>query len=340
MGASLLDQVLAETLDPAYLQAAEARAERERAAAAAGEPPAPATRARRRRLTGQVLVAAVLALAGLMVGVTYHQASAGAQGRAQVREALVADIDREQGTVDALTGQLGTLRGAVDRTRDAALRATGDGQGALDELAAAEQAAAAVPVTGPGLRVTLADAPSGAAADPVGGRPTAPSGATVRDSDLQLVVNALWAAGAEAISIDGQRLGPTSTIRTAGEAILVDFQPVASPYQVNAVGDENGLSQRFLADPEVQALALVTQSYGLRFEFAKQGRLSLPAAPPPELHSARPLTTPATPAPATAVSPSAAPPGSTPATPAPTTPPPTNSAPRRTAGAPTTRPGG
>jgi uncharacterized protein YlxW (UPF0749 family) len=297
MGASLLDQVLAETLDPAYLRAAEARAERERAAAAAGEPPVPPARVRRGRLTGQVLVAAVLAVAGLLVAVTYRQASAGAQGRAQVREALVADIDRGQRTTDDLTRQLDTLRATVDRTRDAALRATGDGQAALDQLAAAEQGAAAVAVTGPGLRVTLADAPSGADADPVGTRPTAPSGSIVRDSDLQLVVNALWSAGADAISVDGQRLGPTSTIRTAGEAILVDFQPVASPYRVDAIGSADTLSQRFLADPQVQALAVVTQSYGLRFDFAKQGRLSLPAAVPAELHSARPLAAAATPSP-------------------------------------------
>jgi uncharacterized protein YlxW (UPF0749 family) len=294
MGASLLDQVLAETLDPAYLQAAEARAERERAARAAGEPPVPPSRARRRRVASQVLVAAVLAVAGLLAAVTYRQASAGAQGRAQVRDSLVADIDREQHTTDTLSAQLDSLRATVDRTRDAALRATGDGQAALDQLAAAERAAAAVAVTGPGLRVTLADAPSGADADPVGARPTAPTGATVRDSDLQLVVNALWSAGAEAVSIDGQRLGPTSTIRTAGEAILVDFQPVASPYQVAAIGSADTLSKRFLADPEVQALALVTQSYGLRFDFAKEGHLSLPAAPPAELHSAHPL--PAAPA--------------------------------------------
>jgi len=307
MGASLLDQVLAETLDPAYLQAAEARAERERAAVAAGEPPEPAARARRRRLGGQVLVAVVLALAGLLVAVTYRQASAGSQGRAQVREALVKDIDREQHTTDGLAARLDTLRATVDRTRDAALRATGAGQAALDQLAGAEQGAAAVAVTGPGLRVTLADAPSGADADPVGTRPTAPSGSAVRDSDLQLVVNALWAAGAEAISVDGQRLGPTSTIRTAGEAILVDFQPVTSPYQVDAIGSADTLSQRFLADPEVQALAVVTQSYGLRFDFAKEGHLALPAAAPAELHSARPL--PARPAPAGTAGPTTSPGG-------------------------------
>ena len=54
--------------------------------------------------------------------------------------------------------------------------------------------------------------------------------------DLQNVANALWAAGAEAIAINGQRLTATSTIRAAGNAILVDFRPVTSPYEVSAIG--------------------------------------------------------------------------------------------------------
>jgi uncharacterized protein YlxW (UPF0749 family) len=286
MGASLLDQVLAETLDPAYEQAAAARAARARAAAEAGRPlPDP----RRRRWRGQALVAVVLACAGLLVAITYDEASAGAKGRHAVREALLGDIDRETSTADDLSAQLDALRARVDRTRDGALRASAVGQIALDRLAAAERGAAAVAVTGPGLKVTLADAQPDADSDPVGGAAQTNAGGQVRDSDVQLVVNALWAAGAEAVSVNGQRLGPTSTIRTAGEAILVDFWPVSSPYQVSAIGNPDRLSRTFLADPQVDALAVVSQSYGLRFDFAKEDSLSLPAATPSELHSAVPV---------------------------------------------------
>jgi len=292
MGASLLDQVLAETLDPAYRQAADARDQRARAAAEAGEEPPRPSRAGRVR--AQLLVAFVLAVAGLLAAITYDQVSAGAKGRAQVREALLGDIDSASSTADSLTRQLDALRTRVDRTRDSALRASAIGQLALSQLATAEQDAAAVAVTGPGLKVTLADAKPTTDSDPVGGSTQTDSAGTVRDSDVQLVVNALWASGAEAISINGQRLGPTSTVRTAGEAILVDFQPVSSPYEVSAIGDPDALSKKFIADPEVDALAVVSQSYGLRFEFAKEDSLSLPAATPAELHSAAPV--PASPA--------------------------------------------
>ena len=52
----------------------------------------------------------------------------------------------------------------------------------------------------------------------------------ILDRDLQLVVNSLWASGAEAISVGGVRIGPNVTIRQAGGGILVDNQPISSPY--------------------------------------------------------------------------------------------------------------
>ena len=281
MGASLLDAVLAETLDPAYAQAAESRAAR---AASPGGTPRP------RRWRGRALVALTLAVAGLLVAVTYNQANASAQGRQQVRSALIGDIDRESRVSDQLSGQLDGLRTQVTTTRDRLLAATTVGQRALDQLAAAEQGAAAVPVKGPGLLVTVANADQKANSDPVGGTVAADPRGQVRDGDLQLVVNALWSAGAEAVSINGQRLGPTSTIRFAGEAVLVDFRPVTNPYQVSAIGDPTTMSRRFLASPEVGSLAVISKSFGLRFEFAQEDELTLPAASTPELRSAEPVS--------------------------------------------------
>jgi uncharacterized protein YlxW (UPF0749 family) len=277
MGASLLDAVLAETLDPAYAQAAAARAAR----AADGAAP-------ERRWRGRTLVALVMAIAGILVAISYHQASASSKGRQQVRSALIGDIDRESGVSDGLAGQLQALRTTVNSTRDKLLAATTVGQTALDDLSAAEQGAAAVPVTGPGLLVTLANADPKAGGDPVGGSAAQDPRGRVEDGDLQLVVNALWAAGAEAVSINGERLGPTTAIRFAGEAVLVDFRPVTNPYQVSAIGDPAALSSRFLASPQVGSLAVISKSFGLRFELSQEDQLTLPAASTPELRSAAP----------------------------------------------------
>jgi uncharacterized protein YlxW (UPF0749 family) len=274
MGASLLDAVLAETLDPAYAQAAAARA-------ATGSPRRPRRRAR-------TMVALTMAVAGLLVAVTYDQAAASAQGREQVRAALVDDIRRDSEVTDELAVQLESLRAEVTSTRDDLLAASAVGQRALDDLARAEDGGAAVPVAGPGLLVTLANADPEADDDPVGGGADDDPRGRVRDGDLQLVVNALWSAGAEAISINGQRLGPATAIRFAGEAVLVDFRPVSNPYEVSAIGDPDTLLSEFLASPEVNALAVISESFGLRFEFAREDELSLPAASIPELRLARP----------------------------------------------------
>ncbi|TYP89179.1 DUF881 domain-containing protein [Blastococcus xanthinilyticus] len=272
LGASLLDDVLAETLDPAYAQAAAARAAR-------GTPP--------RR--GRVLLGVTMAGAGLLAAVTYGLAADRAQGRQEIRAALVRDIQDESALGDELAGQLETLRAEVTRTSDDLLAATAVGQRARDALARAEQGTAGVAVTGPGLLVTLANADADADDDPVGGTTEEDPLGRVQDGDLQRVVNALWAAGAEAISINGQRLGPTSAIRFAGEAVLVNFRPVTDPYEISAIGDPDELANSFLLNPLVRALAEDSINFGLRFEFAKEEELSLPAASPPELRSAQPL---------------------------------------------------
>ena len=111
----------------------------------------------------------------------------------------------------------------------------------------------------------------------------------MRDGDLQLVVNALWAAGAEAISINGQRLGPTTAIRFAGEAVLVDFRPVTNPYEISAIGDPDTLARQVPRQPRGESASpSVSKTFGLRFDFARKDELTLPAASIPELRIAVP----------------------------------------------------
>jgi uncharacterized protein YlxW (UPF0749 family) len=286
LGASLLDQVLADTLDPAYAQAAAARAAR---AAGVGEAPGPARPGWLRRRRGQLLVALTLIFAGLLASVTYSEAAAGAQGREKARQALRDDIAEGSSTTDDLVAQLEQLTADVTRTRQEALAASAVGQRALDRLADAEQAAAVVAVTGPGMRVTMDNAPPAADSDPVGGSEQVAEAGIVQDHDLQLAVNALWASGAEAVSINGQRIGATTAIRQAGGAILVDLRPVTTPYVISAVGDPDELPNAFISTPEAATLAGLTRDYGVVFTVARADDLRLPAGTSAELRSARPL---------------------------------------------------
>nr|WP_221203252.1 DUF881 domain-containing protein [Modestobacter versicolor] len=284
MGASLLDQVLAETLDPAYAQAAADRAAR---ASAPGAPVGGSPWLRRHR--GQLLVALTLLIAGLLASVTYREAAAGAQGREQAREALRADIAAESETSDALVAQLEELTAEVARTRERALEASSTGQRALEALAEAEQGAGTVAVSGPGMRVTMDNAPPEADSDPVGGSEEVAQPGIVQDNDLRLLLNALWASGAEAIAINGQRIGATTTVRQAGDAILVNLRPIAAPYEVLAIGDPQDLQNAFLGTPEARLLGQLTPQYGVVFNVGQVDDLDLPAATAAELRSAEPL---------------------------------------------------
>jgi uncharacterized protein YlxW (UPF0749 family) len=276
LGASLLDQVLAETLDPAYAQAAEARARR-------------GADGRRARGRSSALAAITMLVTGLLLALAYNQAAAGSQGREEIRAALVRDIQRESATGERLAARLEQQEAELVATREHLLESTLQGQRALDRLDRVSTGAAAVRVTGPGLLITLADPEPEADSDPVGGQETADPRGKVGDGDLQRVVNALWGAGAEAVSVNGHRLGPTTAIRTAGEAVLVEFRPVTNPYEIRAVGDPGRMAEEFLLDRDVRALGTVSRTYGMRFDYAQVDDLELPAAPVAELRLARPV---------------------------------------------------
>ena len=113
-------------------------------------------------------------------------------------------------------------------------------------------------------------------ATPDAGRPTRGRGRFSKD--LQYVANGLWEAGAEAISINGQRLTSTSSIRFAGDAILVDYRPLARPYVVTALGDPDGPADR--ASPRAGAAPTCrpADNYGIRVSIDARGLDDLPAA--------------------------------------------------------------
>ena len=100
----------------------------------------------------------------------------------------------------------------------------------------------------------------------------------ILDRDLQLLVSALWAAGAEAVSVGGVRMGPGVTIRQAGGAILVDNQPVSSPYGVLAVGPPEAVAESFGCSAALQRLRLLETAYGAGVTVSATDSLSLPAA--------------------------------------------------------------
>ncbi|HZN18649.1 MAG TPA: DUF881 domain-containing protein [Micromonosporaceae bacterium] len=265
-GADLFASLFQESLDPAYAAAARRRTAR---------PPVPLWR----RAAGRAVSLVTLFAVGLLFAVAYRQVVADEPESARVRAGLADEVRSRRAQTDGLQERADRLRAEVAALRDAAL--AGEEAASLRNL---EAAAGLAKVAGDGVVVRVADGPD--PADPVTGAPGDNLG-RVLDRDLQDIVNSLWLAGAEAVAVNGQRLTATSTIRAAGSAILVDFKPVSSPYEVSAIGPGE-LARRFNDSATARRFRRYVTAYGMAFDVRPRDDLTLPAAADPQLRYARP----------------------------------------------------
>jgi uncharacterized protein YlxW (UPF0749 family) len=283
MSTSLLDSLLTEHLDRGYAEAADRRAVQ------ASTPTASGTG---RTRDARVLLAVGLLLVGFVLAAAYRSTARQAPDSERARQGLVRDVEEGTETSDALQRRAESLGGQLVRERDAALTASEAGDAAARQVRDLEQAAALVPVHGPGISVLLGDAAAIRQVDPATGKPLSvppDDSGRLRDRDLQSVVNALWAAGAEAIAINDERLAPTTTIRAAGEAILVDLRPVTSPYTIKAIGDPDTLLPRFADSVAARRYQSLSSVFGISFTVRRESELALRSAIGTELRYADPL---------------------------------------------------
>lgn len=201
-------------------------------------------------------------LIGVIVAAAVISTRSSDEERQATREALVtrvsalaAQVTQEQEIVDQQSA-------AVDVLREEVL-AAGDAAGRGDEISALSDRAGAAELAGPGVTVTIDDAPDAAAG----------SLNRVLDRDLQDIVNALWEMGAAGVAVNDQRLSATTAIRGAGDAILVNYQPLTRPYLVSAVGTTTSGGE---GSGLQQLLDVLTRDYGLVSQVAT-GDVALPA---------------------------------------------------------------
>jgi uncharacterized protein YlxW (UPF0749 family) len=266
---ALLISLVTNTLDPGYAEAA------------AGRGPGAA-----RPWYHRTAVALGCVLIGLTLVVAYVHTNRGQPQAARVQADLVSRVRAAQRAGDALELTAEQLSTTIAALRDAAL---GSGQlgGQLDRE---EAIAGTRAVVGPGLSVTLADPPA-SSATPSAGRPGTSSPAQthiITDRDVRSVVNVLWDAGAEAVAVNDVRITPTSAIRFAGEAVLVDLQPITSPYTIKAIGNADTLITRFALSSVASRYQTLANATGTGFSFDESSALRLPASAPLAPRYARP----------------------------------------------------
>jgi uncharacterized protein YlxW (UPF0749 family) len=268
---SLLRSLLSEHLDPGYAAAAERRR--------VGTSPDKASH------WGWQL------LAGLTVAAVFASAAAQAQSVApatqETRQMLAGGVRNAQAATDDATARRDALAAQVEAERRSRLAGDERGRQLLGDLDVAEFAAAATAVHGPGLTLTVTEPTATRDLSDVSKQRVAGSTQVILDRDLQLVVNSLWASGAEAIAVGGVRIGPNVTVRQAGGGLLVDNQPIANPYVVLAVGPPHGMHDAFDQSPGLRRLRILEASYGVGVGVGEADDLSLPASSVREVNFAK-----------------------------------------------------
>jgi uncharacterized protein YlxW (UPF0749 family) len=210
------------------------------------------------------LVAVACAAIGFLAMTAARSHPASPEARLPRQYRLAALIERQQKTAAELRNQVAQLRS------DVAAASLGPDKAAATSRAAALRgsrlAAGLIALRGPGIRVeladsALADSPSGDINDLV-----------IHSSDVQATVNALWRSGAEAISINGERLVGTSAVLCVGNTLLLNGTVHSPPYVISALGADRN---KFEADALVQRIHDDAKNFGLKFSIRSVNAVSI-----------------------------------------------------------------
>ncbi|MBY8875559.1 DUF881 domain-containing protein [Micromonospora sp. PLK6-60] len=220
-------------------------------------------RGRQRRPGWSVGVPLIAAAAGLLFTTTATTAG-GTALREDRRPELNQLIEERRTQVEGNERRAARLRAEVESETavladtDAPIRAQ------QDRAKGSEQAAGLTALAGPGITIELNDAP------PPGAQPL-PKGVSYDDlvihqGDVQAVVNALWAGGAEAMSIMNVRVLSTSAVRCVGNTLLLHGRVYSPPFKIVAIGDPAALQRSLASSKGVRWFMDAVDAYHLGYK--------------------------------------------------------------------------
>lgn len=250
----LLTLITQQALEEDYRSVAQRRA-REGAGGASAEPP-----------RSRLLAAVAVVVFGLLVSVAAVQNSRNEAVEDAGRATLVARINESR---EDLADQQAAIADTTRENRtltDRVATLTADRQETVSRLRRLQVDTGYYPVTGQGVRIVIDDNPDGGDIQ------------KVRDSDLAKLADGLWEAGAEAISINSQRLNPLGAIRNVSRAIHVNTVPLSPPYVVRAIGDTRTLQADLLATSHGAEFFALAQQLGFVTDMDNVEELSIPGA--------------------------------------------------------------
>jgi uncharacterized protein YlxW (UPF0749 family) len=218
-------------------------------------------------------IGALLAIAALQT----NQAAPALQNE---RAELISRIKAAETNQDQLRARVTSLAAEVASLREASVGDDDTLKAMVAQIARLGSTVGATAVAGPGVLIVVDDAP-GENGD-VRNR--------VLDLDLQMLANGLWQAGAEAVAINGHRLSTLTAIRSAGDAITVDYRSLSRPYRIEAIGDPRTLQARFVESSGGAWWNELAQNQRMRYEISIEKAVTLPADPGIVLRHARQST--------------------------------------------------
>jgi uncharacterized protein YlxW (UPF0749 family) len=240
---SLLNNLMEHPLDEGYAVAARAKA------------PAPeGVRRTGRRVLGIIALITVGFLLAIAAAQNYRSAPEAEKQRGQLIDRIRQADDRQ----DKLAGEVRALQSS-------GLGSSGEGAKLQQQLNTLELHTGVVAATGPGLKAVVDDAKDATNKE---GR--------LLDVDLQQLVNGMWTAGAEAISVNGHRLTSLTAIRGAGTSITVDYSSLTPPYTVHAIGDRDTMPARFAQSSGGRWMQYLVSNYGVRMTITTEESLLVP----------------------------------------------------------------
>jgi uncharacterized protein YlxW (UPF0749 family) len=244
----LLNEIIRQPLDPDYA-----------VVAARGDEP----------VQRRWMLAALAMIIGALFSVAALQTTRAAPALQSERTELINRVQQAESEQDQLQDRVTSLSGEIATLRSAAL-GDDDAASALEtRIEALDPVVGNVPVSGPGVLIVVDDSPSA----------TADARDRVLDIDLQVLANGLWEADAEAISINGHRLSSLTAIRSAGDAITVDFRSLTRPYRIEAIGDPRTLHAQFVESSAGAWWNDLAQNRRMRYEISDVKQLDLAADP-------------------------------------------------------------
>lgn len=230
----------------------------------------PRSRRGRRPLGGRAAVLVILVFAGMLFATSATVAD-GSQLRADSSD-TVGLLRAQQTRYDERADRVRQLREEIDTLTEAAAGTNSKVARLQEQVEALAESAGTQEVTGPGLQITLDDAPRNS---PLAFDAQAED-TVVHQQDVQAVVNALWAGGAEAMQLMDQRVISTSAVRCVGNTLILQGKVYSPPYSITAVGPVDTMRAAIDASPSINIYLEYANAFGLGWQLREFSSTTIP----------------------------------------------------------------